>query len=63
MADDLKEVKNAIITGNLMQQDENDTRSIYSLDLPLKSLQDIEETVEQFLKIPENFERSVIYVL
>jgi len=66
MTDDLKEIKDAIITGNLMRQNQDnnqDERSIYfSFDLPLRTVEDIEETVEQFLKIEENFKRSVKYI-
>ncbi|XP_011688854.1 PREDICTED: uncharacterized protein LOC105450618 [Wasmannia auropunctata] len=63
MADDLRKIKDAIITGNLMRQNQDNQRqnekSIYhSFDLPLKTVEDIEEAVEQFLKIKENFKRS-----
>jgi len=65
MTDDLREIKDAIITRNLMRQNQEnnqDERSIYfSFDLPLRTVEDIEETVEQFLKIKENFKRSVKY--
>lgn len=66
MADDLREVKNAI-TSNLMRQNqdsnkEQDARSIFHFfDLPLKTVEDIEGAVEQLLRIPDNFERSIMY--
>jgi len=67
MTDDLREIKDAIITGNLMRQNQDnnqDERSIYFFffDLPLRTVEDIEETVEQFLKTEENFKRSVRYI-
>lgn len=56
MADDLREVKNVIMTNNLMLNQDNDQqqnrRSIYSsFELPLRTVKDIEEAVEQFLEI------------
>lgn len=66
MADDLREIKD-IVTGNLMQQNKDvnkqNEKSIYfSFDLPLKTVEEIEGAVEEFLKISENFERSVIHI-
>lgn len=66
MADDLREVK-AIITDNLRQNLDGNNKqqdTIYSsFDLPLKTVEDIEGAVEQFLQNKNNFERSVIYIL
>ncbi|GAB1869621.1 hypothetical protein CAJAP_10700 [Camponotus japonicus] len=64
MADDLREIKD-IVTGNLMQQNKDvhkqNEKSIYfSFDLPLKTVEEIEGAVEEFLKISENFERSTM---
>lgn len=66
MSDDLKEIKDAIITGNITRQNQDsnkqqDKRSIYSVfNLPLKNVEEI-GAVEQFLQVPDNLERSVIY--
>lgn len=47
------------LDGNNKQQD-----TIYfSFDLPLKTVEDIEGAVEQFLQNKINFERSVIHIL
>jgi len=67
MADDLKEVKDAI-TNNLRQNvdgnKQQDTRSIYSsFDLLLTTVEHMEGDVEQFLNIQDNFDRSVIHML
>lgn len=63
MSDDLREVK-AIITSNPRQNLDGNNKqqdTIYSsFDLPLKTLEDIEGAVEQFLQNENNFERSVI---
>lgn len=65
MADDLREIKDAITISNLRKENQDDNRqqdtpSVYSsFELPLRNVKDIEETVEQFLKVQNNFERSV----
>jgi len=65
MADDLKKIKDTIINSDIIRQNQNgnkqqDVRSIYSVfDLPLKTVEEMEGEVEQFLQIPDNFERSI----
>ncbi|XP_032690649.1 uncharacterized protein LOC116853628 isoform X2 [Odontomachus brunneus] len=64
MADDLKEIKDTVITSirttqNMNGNQQQEARSIYSsFDLPLRTIENIEQAVEQFLHIQDNFDRS-----
>lgn len=64
-----KKIKDAVIICIHNKQNTNgnqqqETRSIYSsFNLPLRTIEDMEEAVEQFLQIQEHFNRSVIFML
>lgn len=67
MLEELREVKHAVNSANFKENvdcnKQRDTSIFFSFNLPLSTVEDIEGAVDQFLRIKDNFERSVIYIL